>query len=126
MRYSRQREAVINALRATTEHPTADMLYTTLRAELPDISLATVYRNLSGLVAAGEAISFSVNGCEHFDARTQNHYHMVCKSCSRVVDMDIPYRAELDREAAERSGMTVENHFLMFCGVCNNCRKNSK
>ena len=55
MIYSRQRELVLNALRETQgHHPTADMLYTRIREQCPNLSLATVYRNLNQLVEAGQ------------------------------------------------------------------------
>ena len=52
---SRKREAMLAALRATTEHPTAEMLYNTLKPEYPELSLGTVYRNLSVLAEEGRA-----------------------------------------------------------------------
>lgn len=54
-KFSRKREALYNALRATTVHPTAEWLYAALRPEYPDLSLGTVYRNLKKFCAEGKA-----------------------------------------------------------------------
>ena len=70
-KFSRKREALYNALRATTVHPTAEWLYAALRPEYPDLSLGTVYRNLKKFCAEGKARSVGViNGQEHFDGDT--------------------------------------------------------
>ena len=54
LKYSRQRESIKEYLRHTTEHPTADTVYGNIRKLYPNISLGTVYRNLSLLVDLGE------------------------------------------------------------------------
>ena len=73
---SRKREAMLAALRATTEHPTAEMLYNTLKPEYPELSLGTVYRNLSVLAEEGLVVSVAhVNGQERYDARVEPHTH---------------------------------------------------
>ena len=46
LKHSRQRESIKNCLMQRTDHPTADMLYLSIREEFPNISLGTVYRNL--------------------------------------------------------------------------------
>ena len=53
-RMTKQRQAIINMLAKSKEHPTAEMIYAAVRQELPDISLGTVYRNLQFLVAEGQ------------------------------------------------------------------------
>lgn len=87
-KFSRKREALYNALRATTVHPTAEWLYAALRPEYPDLSLGTVYRNLKKFCAEGKARSVGViNGQEHFDGDTSAHSHFVCDCCGRVLDI---------------------------------------
>ena len=76
LKYSRQRESIKNCLMNRTDHPTADTLYLTVREEFPNISLGTVYRNLNLLAELGEITRFSCgDGSEHFDFRTEPHYH---------------------------------------------------
>lgn len=56
-KYSKKREAILEALRNTTEHPSAEMLYARLKPEFPDLSLGTVYRNLAMFIRDGDAVS---------------------------------------------------------------------
>ena len=96
-KFSRKREALYNALRATTVHPTAEWLYAALRPEYPDLSLGTVYRNLKKFCAEGKARSVGViNGQEHFDGDTSAHSHFVC-DCSAVCAPNAKKKAKIKR-----------------------------
>ena len=65
----RKRNAILAYLRQTEDHPSAEMVYNQLKPEIPDLSLGTVYRNLSMFKTNGEIISIgTVNGVERFDA----------------------------------------------------------
>ena len=73
-KYSKKREAILEALRNTTEHPSAEMLYARLKPEFPDLSLGTVYRNLAMFIRDGDAVSVgTVAGQERYDADTHPH-----------------------------------------------------
>ena len=127
-KFSRKREALYNALRATTVHPTAEWLYAALRPEYPDLSLGTVYRNLKKFCAEGKARSVGViNGQEHFDGDTSAHSHFVCDCCGRVLDIFEPL---VDTETLERMeaehGFTITKEDLLFGGVCAECKEKSK
>ena len=68
---SKKRQVILEALAATTAHPTAQELYQQLKPDYPDLSLGTVYRNLSLFAKEGDAMSVGVfRGQERFDART--------------------------------------------------------
>ena len=74
-----QREAIRQNLLSRYDHPTADMVYNSVREELPNISLGTVYRNLRFLVDQGDALSLKLgDGREHFDGHVEPHYHFIC------------------------------------------------
>ena len=62
LRYSKQRESIKNYLCGREDHPTADMIYTSIREEYPNISLGTIYRNLSLLVEIGEIQKITTDG----------------------------------------------------------------
>ncbi len=122
-RYSKQREAILGALRSTKSHPSANMVYDMVRGEIPNISLGTVYRNLSELVAEGEVIKIDAgDGMEHYDGYNKPHYHMFCKECKSVSDIDIEYSGGMDAAAAKESGAEIEYHNVVFMGVCKNCK----
>ena len=121
--YSRQREAILLALRQTKTHPTASMIYETVRKQLPNISLGTVYRNLSALSEAGEILSIEVgDGHEHFDGDISPHAHLHCRKCKSLTDA--PFSSEYLREVTVRHGFSPETASCVVYGVCKNCLKN--
>ena len=78
-KHSRQRELIKEFLAGRKDHPTADIVYMNVRRQNPNISLGTVYRNLTLLVEDGEINRLRVgDGVDHFDADTSPHYHFVC------------------------------------------------
>ena len=123
LKYSRQRESIKHYLMGRTDHPTADAVYMGVREEFPHISLGTVYRNLSLLSDLGEIYKFNANGVEHFDANTMPHYHFVCRHCHSVLDLDIPHMEEIDAQANQNFDGMIENHAILFYGLCPHCTK---
>ncbi len=118
---SRQREAILGELRGRYDHPTAEELYLSLKERMPNLSLGTVYRNLSLLSEEGAILKLSCGGADHFDGNTAQHYHFLCRRCGQLYDLHMPVLAELDRQAQEYLPCPVEYHRLMFYGVCQNC-----
>ncbi len=119
-RYSRQRELIYQALLHTDAHPTADMVYQWLKADNPNLSLGTVYRNLNLLANEGiiTRMAFPV---ERYDADTRPHSHFRCDCCGAVYDMELPYLRALDDQAAGTSPHHIEGHELIFHGRCVRC-----
>lgn len=124
VRFSRQRECILNVLKGTDTHPTASWVYERVKNEISNISLGTVYRNLARLSEDGVILRISGDdGVERYDARVKPHYHMLCRLCGGVSDVFIGYADELDRSAEELCGCKIDEHKLMFYGVCNKCCK---
>lgn len=89
LKYSRQRESIKEFLRTRTDHPTADVVYENMKLIYPNISLGTVYRNLSLLADLGEIKKLSsFAGADHFDGRTERHCHFMCIRCERIIDLE--------------------------------------
>ena len=121
-KFSKKRAAILEALRATDEHPSAEMLYARLKTEFPDLSLGTVYRNLAMFVADGDAVSVgTVNGQERYDADTGPHAHFICACCGRVLDVCSPNLTGIDREVERETGGVVTSRSLSFSGTCARC-----
>ncbi len=121
--YSKQREAILNVLRCTDTHPTANWIYENVRKTLPNISLGTVYRNLSELSKSGEILSLNVgDGFEHFDYDMSPHAHFHCKQCGEIID------ARLDndhlKKLSEQMGFTPETTVYVAYGICKKCKTN--
>jgi ferric uptake regulator, fur family len=124
MKYSRQREAVIECLRNRHDHPTADALFQTLREEDPKISLGTVYRNLGLLVELGEIRKISTgDGCERYDYITEDHYHFICNHCGRIFDLDTKQIEGIHNSVVNENIATIDSHELTFYGICKECYK---
>ncbi len=126
-RYTEQRAAVYRCLRGTTSHPTADDVFTSVRVDIPDISLATVYKSLETLVGCGLAHKLTYgDGSARYDGRTDPHHHARCLACGRV--LDVPGR--LDEGILARLGQVpefdVEGYRLELVGMCRACRERSR
>lgn len=126
LKYSRQRASIQEYLSSTVEHPTADTVYLHVREEYPNISLGTVYRNLNLLSDIGEAMKIiTPDGGDRFDACTEPHYHVVCTSCNRVVDLDFPAEqiAAINKAAETVFDGKITSHTTLFSGICIDCLK---
>lgn len=126
-RYSRQRECILQTLSGTTSHPTANWIYDNVRKEIPNISLGTVYRNLSKLCIEGLVLKIDVgDGTERYDACINPHYHLYCRNCGCVCDIMTDYARQLDKMAALENNCKIDYHNLVFCGLCSDCTSKIK
>lgn len=123
-RFTRQRAAVFDYLRSTPQHATAEQVYEAVRRRLPHISLATVYKALEALVAAGLANKLpDASGPARYDCRGDAHYHFRCLKTGRVYDLPVPFDHQLlDKldpalvESLRRQGFQVTGHHLELLG----------
>lgn len=119
-RFSYQREQIYQAVCGTRDHPTAEMVYHTLKPELPRLSLGTVYRNLHQMAQEGRLMELD-GPVARFDAVTTPHAHLRCDRCGGLTDLEgLAYDAGLDR-LAEKNGCIVTGHSLLFNGICPAC-----
>ena len=119
----RKRSAILQCLRSTHTHPSAEMLHQMLQAEHPDISLATVYRNLALFKNQGIIQSLgTVGGIERFDANTEPHVHFICTRCCSVTDLpQITVPQQLQSTVESTTGGRVAECQLSFSGICQSC-----
>ena len=124
-RFSPNRQAILECLRSTTIHPTADRILEQLRPSWPNLNLATVYRNLFQLKEDGLIRSMGVvAGQEHFDGNIEPHAHVMCKCCGRIVD--IPLTEEMSQLMALTGSTTgFEVQASQFTGLCPDCRESN-
>lgn len=121
-KYSRQRETLLSVLRDTKVHPNADWIYETVRKEIPNISLGTVYRNLSRLSEDGIIKKLDVgNGSVHFDGDISPHAHLICSCCGSITDIFNDYSAELKNDVENMTGARINACSVIFEGVCKDC-----
>lgn len=122
LKYSRQREVIMDFLKTRKDHPTADIVYTNVRQQYPNISLGTVYRNLTLLADIGEIQRLRVgDGVDHFDPDISPHYHFVCTECGSVVDLVMDNIDDIVDIAGMNFDGKITGHVTYFYGICGNC-----
>lgn len=126
LKYSRQRQVIKDFLMTRKDHPTADVVYMNVRQEYPNISLGTVYRNLTLLSDIGEIQRLRLgDGVDHFDADTSKHYHFVCTRCGSVIDLEMDDIDDIIKTANAKFDGEVEGHVTYFYGICGKCKNNN-
>lgn len=113
------REVVVAAGRPLLPHEILELA----QAEIPGLSLATVYRNLKLLMEDGELQSVDLPGesprFEMAEPAHHHHHHFRCRVCQRVFDV---HGCPSNLQKLTPDGFTVERHELTLYGVCSDCR----
>ena len=124
MKYSRQRAAILSFLQTRKDHPTAELVYSHVKEEYPNISLGTVYRNLSLLTELGEIRKISTgDGPDHFDGDTSFHHHFICRQCHQVIDLRMENIDHVLQTAADNFSGQIDGYVTNFYGLCEDCCK---
>ena len=127
MRMTHQRSTILEELRKSRTHPTADEVYASVRRRLPRISLATVYRNLDLLAQAGMIQMVELGGCpRRYDGWVDDHIHVRCTGCGEVGDVSDGLLGRARERVEKLSGYDITGHHLEFTGLCPVCRKKAK
>lgn len=119
-RYSRQREQILSYVQSVKTHPTAEMVYEALKDRIPQLSLATVYRNLKLLTEDGVILRIPLP-VERYDGTVEEHPHFWCSRCNRLLDLeksDITIQTSLKSQAHQIARCEV-----LMTGVCADCVK---
>ena len=123
MRNSKQRDAILNVLKESYDHPTADVIHGRVKETIPNISLGTVYRNLSllsdmGLITTLETLDKSI----HYDGNTDSHSHFICERCSKIIDLGV--ERGLPEDISEL-GLLMRHKKIIYYGLCPDCQQNT-
>ena len=122
LKFSRQRESIKEFLITRKDHPTADVVYENMKKIYPNISLGTVYRNLSLLSDIGEIQKLSsFGGADHFDGCVTPHCHFMCQKCGQILDLDMDDMSDLVTKASEKFSEKITGYDLRFFGICEKC-----
>jgi Fe2+ or Zn2+ uptake regulation protein len=126
-RMTPQRIAVLEALRATASHPTAEELRVLVQEVMPKVSLGTVYRNLHLLVEEGWVRRLPTpQGSHRFDADLSAHLHVICRECGRISDVHLEIDSEFRDRVSSLTGYREISQHVEFRGVCPGCRAGSR
>ncbi len=128
MRYSKQRNLILEIVKSTTVHPTAEWVYAQAREKMPTIGIATVYRNLKLLVELGEIRKIDgVDGLERYDGNICRHYHFRCRQCGRLIDLPAKSQKALElmdqtiKDTFEFQKNEVVINMTLLEGICEDC-----
>ena len=122
IKHSRQRDAIRQNLINRYDHPTAETVYMDIKGDFPNVSLGTVYRNLSLLSDLGEIQKITTgNGPDRFDGNPKPHCHFQCRSCSSVLDIDFEEQEELNARVSKHFPGVIEGNSIQFYGLCPDC-----
>ena len=125
MRYSKQRELVMQKVELLCDHPTAEEIFGEAAKDCPGLSLGTVYRNLNSLVEAGRVRRVSIPGrADRFDHTLAWHSHLYCNGCGCVVDADVDEKQLL--KLVRRQKYQVEDCAMVLFGLCEACAAKQK
>lgn len=123
LRMTGNRQVVLEVLRNTTAHPTAQQVFLAAREQQPQIGFATVYRTLDRLVQHGLAqeVFRDKDGAAHYDANVSRHDHAICDRCGRIEDVSAPLHALAYAIIERGAGFRVAYHATAFSGLCADC-----
>lgn len=122
-RKSQQREKILELLKKTDTHPTAEWIYMQLKDEMPNLSLGTVYRNLNVLMEQKfiQKLPFGNTG-DRFEAKIAPHYHLVCEQCGQVSDFEMALYHEINQRVQKNINFKVTGHRIDIFGICEQCQ----
>lgn len=122
VRITPQRHAILEFLIQSMMHPTADDIYKALENKFPNMSVATVYNNLRVFREAGLVKELTYgDSSSRFDFVTNDHYHIICDACGKIVDFHYPGLDEVEHLASHVTGFKVNNHRMEIYGTCPTC-----
>ncbi len=123
LRMTGNRQVVLEVLRSTKSHPTAQDVFMSARDLQPQIGFATVYRTLDWLVQHGLAqeVYRDKDGAAHYDANVARHDHAICNHCGKILDVEAPLHALAYAIIERASGFRVDWHATEFSGLCAAC-----
>ena len=123
LKFSRQRAAILANVRSRKDHPTADMVYSSLKEDYPKLSLGTVYRNLSLLSEMHEIRRLHCgDGTEHYDGDISDHDHFICTGCGRIIDLFKDAVTMSDAELpTHRDIAKIIYRSVIYYGICTTC-----
>lgn len=122
VRRSKKRDALLRLLHSTEMHPSADWVYQRLREEFPDVSLATVYRNLNQLVDEGLIRRVGViKGQERYETMLEPHSHFICHRCGALLDLPDCTCGVETSALSEQYGFLAQSYEFNIHGLCRDC-----
>lgn len=120
---TRQQLAIEHVIESSSEHLTAEQIYSFARRKQPNLAIGTVYRNLNRMVEEQKLRRLTMPGAaDRFDRVVTPHPHLLCSQCGSVFDCGIE---GLEEFLQQKTGAAISSYELTLCGICPNCSANS-
>lgn len=119
---TKQRTAVLQVIRESDKHLTANEVFEDARRVLPGISFATVYNSLRYLEETGliAEVLFCAD-VTRYDRMVNRHDHALCSYCGRLIDLELAIPPALVKKAAELSQFEAQSVEIILRGKCPDC-----
>lgn len=125
-KFSKQRELILRTVLSSNEHLTADNIYERLKSNNPNLSLGTVYRNLTQLEEHGYIKKINIPGDPvRFDGNTDEHDHFICENCKTIIDINKD-EIECVDDSLRKKGLKINSTEIILRGICNNCNTDAQ
>lgn len=122
MRNTKQKNIILDVLQNDKSHPTIANLYEKVQKVDSTIGQATVYRNVNKLVLEGKARRVpDLNGIDHYDGDMRVHYHLFCKSCSKIIDLFDEDFSSTIKKIESKYSIEVDDMTILLDGICEGC-----
>ena len=119
-----QRQVIYRELAATAEHPTPEAIYERVRESIPEISLATVYKNIKIFTEAGLLREVSLlHDSQRLDANLQPHHHLICVQCKSVADLPTDALEPVRPAGRLPNDFSAERFSVDVLGYCSRCAR---
>lgn len=130
-KFSKQREKILESLRNRTDHPSAETLYEDLKKEMPNLGIATVYRNLGLLYEEGKILKISEQDSDRYDGNITRHLHFICKQCNKIEDIFLTEEklAKMEtniKQLTSELEAEEEEFKITIIGQCRDCKKRDR
>jgi Fur family transcriptional regulator, peroxide stress response regulator len=122
-RFSKQRALILEIIKNTDSHPNADWIYNQAKDDMPNISLGTIYRNLSQLEESNQITSLHDQTQLRYDANLAPHDHFYCRNCGHIIDL-LALNQETRELISQHVHLDFDSYSLELKGLCENCKDN--
>ncbi|MBN2532371.1 MAG: transcriptional repressor [Spirochaetales bacterium] len=129
------REVIIEVLRNSTSHLSAEDIYMELHKKYPAIGLTTIYRTLELLVQMKIIVKFDFGDrrsryelSEKYGMK-KHHHHLICSQCTKIIDYTDFINEELEliekteKRLMKKYNFSITSHVISFTGICLECKK---
>lgn len=125
-RVTKQKQIILETLAHMDNHPTIAELYEAVLKKDPSIGQATVYRNVKKMIDQNQISRISFLGVDHYDGKTEEHMHLYCTKCGKMIDIYGYDLSPLEKTIEQDYHLRIQKQKILFEGVCKDCLKRRK